>query len=89
MIVEEVFKEERGVQVDMGSLITEISGVDKQCRVCGLEFEKDTKAVQNTWIGCESKDCKYWLHATCLLGTKKKLSKQFLSKLPFLCPLHR
>lgn len=83
-IVKEVFKEDTGVQADMESVITEINGVDIQCMVCGVDYETDTKAAQNTWKGCESNDSKYWLHANCLLGTKKTLSKLFLSKLPFL-----
>ena len=73
MIVEEVFKKDTGVQADMGSVITEKNLVDRQCRVCGVDYERDTKAAQNTWIGCESNDSKYWLHANCLLGTKKNV----------------
>ena len=71
VIVEEVFKEDRGVQADMGSLIREISGVDKRSRVYGLDYEKDTKAIQNTWIGCKSKDNFYPSYHFCALYIDK------------------
>ena len=54
----------------MGDKITELPGVDRQYSVCGGDYEKDTRAKQNLWMGCDTENCKYWVHANCMLGKK-------------------
>lgn len=80
MLVEEVELVEKGVQVVIGDKPTELPGVDRQCSVCGREFEKDTRAQQNLWTG--------FIQTACLV-LKKPLTKYFVSKLAFNCRTHR
>lgn len=65
---------EKGVQVVMGDKPTGLPGVDRQGSVCGREFEKDTRAQQNLWTGCDTPNCNYWVHPNCMLGTQKTLN---------------
>ena len=87
--VEEIYTTQRGVQADLGTKIESITGNDKQCRVCGKDFDSETKVEQSKWMGCDESDCKYWLHASCLLGKSRKITKAFVNKLPYKCPYHR
>ncbi|XP_060573483.1 uncharacterized protein LOC132731333 [Ruditapes philippinarum] len=61
----------------------------EQCRLCGGLFADDSKGVKDLWLGCDEPECKYWLHATCLLGKSPKITVKFVRTLPFRCNLHK
>ena len=86
--VRELVYADKGVQVTLEVKITALPGIDRQCSICGSDYEKDTKTQQNTWIGCDTPKCKYWVYVNCMLGTKKKITKGFVSKILFSCPIH-
>ena len=79
---------ESGTQADLGN-IEFLDGVDRQCRVCGVDYETETVAQKANWIGCEHPNCNYWLHASCLLGKSRKITNAFVRKIPYKCPVHR
>ncbi|XP_045190170.1 uncharacterized protein LOC123547269 [Mercenaria mercenaria] len=64
-------------------------GNERFCRVCGRDYEADTRQEQKLWIGCTQDDCDYWLHVKCLLGKSKKITPKFCQCMPYLCPFHR
>lgn len=89
LIVEEVEFSEEGVQCSLGFGEKVTEGIEVQCRVCGKDYESDSRAAQALWIGCDRDDCRYWQHAACLLGNSKKINKKLINSIPYLCPYHR
>ena len=47
------------IQADLGNKIKFLQGVDRQCHVCGIDYETENKVQQSKWIGCDEEDCKY------------------------------
>ena len=79
---------ETGVQCEILAGVP-TKGVEKQCRMCGAVWENDSRTRRLLWIGCESRACKYWVHADCLLGKSKRLTPEFIEMMPFKCHKHR
>ncbi|XP_045187672.2 uncharacterized protein LOC123545417 [Mercenaria mercenaria] len=88
-VTEPISTADATIQCSLFMDIPDILGNDKHCRVCGAPYDQDSRSQQKLWIGCETDECTYWLHAKCLLGDSKVLTPKFVSKLPFRCPLHR
>ena len=62
---------------------------EKQCNLCGGQYDQESRARQRKWIVCNQQECGFSLHAECLLGKSTKFTPAFVRKIPFLCPAHR
>ena len=83
-----IYTVHNSIQADLGNKINFLQGVDRQCHVCGIDYEFENKVQQSKWIGYDEEDCKYWLHASCLLGKSKKIThclyQNFLTNVPLI-----
>ena len=68
--------------------------VTGKCMVCKRVYEsredqkfRKGKMRKTTWVGCEKKGCKYWVHAEC--GGLDIGPKDNIKNLPFFCFQHR
>ena len=88
VVVPTIEKKETGVQCDILVGIP-YTGIEKQCRMCGAVWEQESRTRKLLWVGCEARNCKYWVHGDCLLGKSSKLTPEFLENMPFKCYKHR
>ena len=66
-----------------------MAGVEMQCPMCGVLYDLDSRSRRKIWVGCTKRECKYWLHADCLLGRSPKITPEFVKEMPFLGPAHK